>query len=52
MNNTIPAEKMGLVTPRAFSRYDPSKVPQTKYFQDVLENSLTENEIGWFAKIS
>ena len=50
MNNAIPAEKMGLVTPRAFSRYDPSKVPQTKYFQDVLENSLTENEIGLFCE--
>ena len=48
LNNAIPAEKMGLVTPRAFSRYDPSKVLQPKYFQDVLENSLTENEIGLF----
>ena len=41
---------MGLVTPRAFSRYDPSKVPQSKYFQDVLKNSLTENEIGLFCE--
>ena len=41
---------MGLVTPRAFSRYDPSKVPQPKYFQDVLEDSLTENEIGLFCE--
>ena len=39
LNNTIPAEKMGLVTPRAFSRYDPSKVPQPKYFQDVLKTA-------------
>ena len=50
MNNAIPAEKMDLVTPRAFSHYDPSKVPQTKHFQDVLENSLTENEIGLFCE--
>ena len=50
MNNAIPAEKMGLMTPRAFSRYDPSKVPQPKYFQDLLENSLTENEIGLFCE--
>ena len=46
LNNAIPAEEMGLVTPRAFSRYDPSKVPQPKYFQDVLKNSLIENAIG------
>ena len=39
LKNTIPAEKMGLVTPRAFSRYDPSKVPQPKYFQDVLKTA-------------
>ena len=50
LNNAIPAEKMDLVTPRAFSRYDPSKVPQPKYFQDVLENSLTENEIDLFCE--
>ena len=46
LNNAILAEKMSLVTPGAFSRYDPSKVLQSKYFQDFLENSLTENEIG------
>ena len=39
---------MGLVTLRAFSCYDPSKVAQPKYFQDVLKKSLTENEIGLF----
>ena len=50
LNNAIPAEKMELVTPRAFSRYDSSKVPQPKYFQDVLENSLTENEIDLFCE--
>ena len=50
LNNAIPAEKMGPVTPRAFSRYDPSKVPQPKYFQDVLKKSLTENEIGLFCE--
>ena len=50
LNNAIPAEKMGLVTPTAFSCYDPSKVPQPKYLQDDLENSLTENEIALFCK--
>ena len=41
---------MGLVTPGAFSRYDPSKVPQSKYFQEVMENSLTVNQIGLFCE--
>ena len=36
------------MTPRAFSRYDPCKVSQAKYFQEVLVNSLVENEIGLF----
>ena len=48
LKKAVPAEKVGLVTPRAFSRYDPFKVPQPKYFQEVLVSSLTENEIGLF----
>ena len=50
MNNAILAEKMGLVTPGTFSRYDPSKVPQSKYFQEVMENSLTVHQIGLFCE--
>ena len=41
---------MGLLTPRAFSQYDPLKVPQPKYFQEVLENSLSEGDIALFCE--
>ena len=50
LNNAILAEKMGLVTPMAFSRYDSSKVPQPKYFQEVMENSLIVNQTGLFCE--
>ena len=50
LRNAIPAEKVGLVTPRAFSRYDPLKVPQPKYFREVLENSLSEADIAQFCE--
>ena len=47
-DRSLPAEKVGLLTPRAFSQYDPLKVPQPKYFQEVLENSLSEDDIALF----
>ena len=50
LSNAIAAEKVGLMSPRAFSHYDPSKVPQPKYIQQVLENSLTEDAIGLFCE--
>lgn len=50
VRNAISEDKVGLVTPRAFSHYDPYKVPQPKYFQEVLENSLTEEQIGLFCE--
>ena len=50
MRNAIPAEKVSLVTPRAFSQYDPLKVPQPKYFREVLENSLLEADIALFCE--
>lgn len=50
LRNAIPADKVGLVTPRAFSPYDPLKVPQPKYFREVLENSLSEADIALFCE--
>ncbi|KAJ7378897.1 hypothetical protein OS493_019588 [Desmophyllum pertusum] len=50
LRDAIPAEKVGLVTPRAFSRYDPSKDPQPQYFQEILQNSLTDFETGLFCE--
>ncbi len=48
--NPIPEEKIGLVTPRAFAKYDPRKQPDGKYFREILQNSLTEVEIGAFCE--
>ena len=50
MSNPIPEEKIGLVTPRAFAKYDPHKQPDAKYFREILQNSLTEVEIGEFCE--
>lgn len=50
MSNPIPEEKIGLVTPRAFAKYDPRKQPDAKYFREILQNSLTEVEIGEFCE--
>ena len=50
LRNAIPADKVSLVTPRAFSQYDPLKVPQPKYFREVLENSLSEADIALFCE--
>lgn len=50
VTNSIPEEKIGLVTPRAFVKYDPSKQPEPKYFREILQNSLTEDETGEFCE--
>lgn len=50
LSNPIPEEKIGLVTPRAFAKYDPRKQPDAKYFREILQNSLTEVEIGEFCE--
>lgn len=50
LSNPIPDEKIGVVTPRAFAKYDPSKQPDGKYFREILQNSLTEVEIGEFCE--
>ena len=46
LKNAIPADKVSLMTPRPFSRYD----PQLKYIREVLENSLSEADIAMFCK--
>ena len=50
LKTAIPADKVSLVTTRAFSRYDPLKVPQPKYFREVVENSLSEADIAMFCE--
>ena len=50
LSNPIQEEKIGLVTPRAFAKYDTRKQPDAKYFREILQNSLTEVEIGEFCE--
>ncbi|KAL9976564.1 hypothetical protein ACROYT_G013884 [Oculina patagonica] len=38
----------GVVSPRAFVNYDPSKVPEPKYFEEILRNSLSEEDLKKF----
>ena len=46
--NAIEERQIGKVSPRAFCAYDPSKHPDLKYFREILENSLSENEVSTF----
>ena len=50
LENPIPDEKIGMVTPRAFSTYDSKKGPEPKYFREILENSLSDGEIAEFCE--
>ena len=50
LSSPIPEEKIGLVTPRAFVKYESSKEPDAKYFREILQNSLNEAEIGEFCE--
>ena len=43
----VPLE-VGKVSPRAFFDYDKNNPPNAKYFQEILENSLTPEEITHF----
>lgn len=48
MKDAIPEEKIELVTPRAFTKYDLHKQPDGKHLREILQNSLTEAEFGAF----
>ena len=50
LENGSQDKDIGHVTPRAFSPYDPTKEPQPKYFEEILENSLPEAEIEMFCE--
>ena len=50
VKNAIPPKNVGVITPRAYSPYDPHKEPDPKYFKAILENSLSEREIGVFCE--
>ncbi|KAJ7386108.1 hypothetical protein OS493_012452 [Desmophyllum pertusum] len=40
--------RKGLATPRAFVDYDRLKDPEPRYFEEIIRNSLTEDEIPQF----
>ena len=50
LGNAIEEKEIGHLTPRAFSRYDPTKEPEPKYFKEILENSLPEADIEMFCE--
>ena len=46
--NAIEERQIGKVSPRAFCAYDPSKHADPNYFREILQNSLSENEVSTF----
>jgi hypothetical protein len=48
IQNAIHETSIGLVSPRAYCKYDSSKPSDPKYFKEILENSLTESQIAMF----
>jgi hypothetical protein len=47
---SIPASKIGQISPRAYCKYDPSKDPDPKYFKEILDNSLSDEEQAMFCE--
>lgn len=41
VEDAIEAHQVGKVSPRAFCPYDPTQKPDTKYFREILENTLS-----------
>ena len=50
VHNAIADKDIGHITPRAFSPYDPTKEPDTKYFKEILENGLSAVEVQLFCE--
>ena len=42
----IQDDDIGRISPRAFCLYDSTKAPDPRYFKEILENSLTDEEQG------
>ena len=45
-----PIQDIGKESPRAFVEYNHAKNPEPKYFKEILQNSLTGDEIGHFCE--
>jgi polynucleotide 5'-kinase involved in rRNA processing len=50
VEDAIAEHQIGKVTPRAFCPYEPNQVPDAKYFRQILENSLTPDEVCSFCE--
>ena len=48
LESPIPEEKNGMVTPRAFSKYERQRNADPTYFREILENRLTDSDISEF----
>ena len=48
LENAIQDHQIGKVSPRAFCPYDPARDPDPKYFTEVLENSVGEQDLRNF----
>jgi hypothetical protein len=44
----IPLQKVGQISPRAFYEYDHKTTPDAKFFREILENSLSPDDISSF----
>ena len=48
VHSPINANEIGKISPRAFCAYDSTKHPDPKYFKEILENSLSPDEVAGF----
>ena len=50
VQNAIRDSEIGRETPRAYVPYKQDKVPEPRYFKEILENSLSNTEIQFFCE--
>ena len=50
VQNAIRDPEIGRETPRAYVPYKHDKVPEPRYFKEILENSLSNTEIQFFCE--
>ncbi|XP_068759716.1 uncharacterized protein [Montipora capricornis] len=50
VEDAIEEHQIGKVSPRAFCPYEPNQIPDAKYFRQILENSLTPDDVCGFCE--
>ena len=50
VEDAIEEHQIGKVSPRAFFLYEPNQVPDAKYFREILENSLSPDDVRRFCE--